>query len=220
MEDLEFLSLGNVLERGAAQVLDKIAVVDGEQRKTYTELNTMADALAAGLSEIGFKKGDRAAIYMKNSIELVTAFYALQKIGVIAVWVNPLYRESEAEFILKNSEAKGVFIFRQWGNQHYLDDIMRLKNNLPQLEYVILAENGEVHGVHSLDDLIKRGSPASLPTVEIDPQEDLAMLLYTSGTTGKPKGAMITHYAAVRAGWEYSLGVQATAEDIFIGFLP
>ena len=54
----------------------------------------------------------------------------------------------------------------------------------------------------------------------IDPAQDLAMLLYTSGTTGKPKGAMITHFASVRAGWEYSLGVNASSEDIFIGFLP
>jgi acyl-CoA synthetase (AMP-forming)/AMP-acid ligase II len=220
MEELKIITVGQVLEKSATEVPDKTAVVDGEQRKTYTELNAMADALAAGLAAIGFIKGDRAAIYMKNSIELMAAFYALQKIGVIAVWLNPLYRKNEAEFILNNSEVKGVFIFRQWIDHHYLDDIMSLKNNLPQLEYIILAENGEEDGVHSFNDLIKRGSAMSLPAVEIDPQEDLCMLLYTSGTTGKPKGAMITHYAAVRAGLEYSLGVQATAEDIFIGFLP
>jgi acyl-coenzyme A synthetase/AMP-(fatty) acid ligase len=74
--------------------------------------------------------------------------------------------------------------------------------------------------VHLFADLIQKGSDKSLPSVPIDPAEDLCMLLYTSGTTGKPKGAMITHYAAVRAGWEYSLGVQASSEDIFIGFLP
>ncbi len=68
--------------------------------------------------------------------------------------------------------------------------------------------------------LIDRGMDQKFTSVAIDPKKDLAMLLYTSGTTGKPKGAMITHYAAVRAGWEYSLGVQASSEDIFIGFLP
>jgi acyl-coenzyme A synthetase/AMP-(fatty) acid ligase len=65
-----------------------------------------------------------------------------------------------------------------------------------------------------------KGSERKVPAVPIDPQEDLCMLLYTSGTTGQPKGAMITHYAAVRAAWEYSIGVQATSKDIFIGFLP
>jgi len=95
MEDLKSLSLAQVLERGAAQVSDKIAVVDGNQRKTYSELNAKANALAASLAEIGLKKGDRVAIYMKNSIELVVAFYAMQKLGVIVAWVNPIYRKAE-----------------------------------------------------------------------------------------------------------------------------
>ena len=62
----------------------------------------MADTLAAGLSEIGLKKGDRIAIHMPNSLELITAFYALQKLGVIVAWANPFYRRNEAQFILKN----------------------------------------------------------------------------------------------------------------------
>ena len=81
MKIYESISAGQVLEKGAAQVPDKIAVIDGDQRKTYKELNDMADALAASLTRIGFQKGDRAAIYMKNSLELEIAFYALQKIG-------------------------------------------------------------------------------------------------------------------------------------------
>jgi non-ribosomal peptide synthetase component E (peptide arylation enzyme) len=71
MEDLKSLTIGQVLERGAAQVPDKIAVVDGDQRKTYRELNAITDALAAALADIGLRKGDRAAIYMKNSFELM-----------------------------------------------------------------------------------------------------------------------------------------------------
>ncbi|MBT8370246.1 MAG: long-chain fatty acid--CoA ligase, partial [Deltaproteobacteria bacterium] len=111
MKDLKSIAVGQVLQRGAAQVPDKIAVVDGNQRKTYSQLNTMVDALSAGLAEIGYQKGDRVAIYMKNSVELMVAFYALQNLGIIVAWVNPLYRQKAAEFILKNSEAKGVFIF-------------------------------------------------------------------------------------------------------------
>jgi len=216
----ESLAVGQILDRGAAQVPDKIAVVDGDQRKTYRELNGMADALAAGLAEVGFQKGDRAAIYMKNSLELVVAFYALQKLGVIVAWVNSLYHTNEAEFILKNSEAKGVFIFGEWDDHNYLDGILSLKNRLPDLDTIILVGQGESQGIYSFYSLVERGVNASLPSVYINNQEDLSMLLYTSGTTGKPKGAMIRHYAAVRAGWEYSLGLEATSEDIFIGFLP
>ncbi len=220
MKIYESVTVGQVLERGADQAPDKVAVVDGDQRVTYRALNGMANALAAGLAQIGFQKGDRAAIYMKNSVELMVAFYALQKLGVIAAWVNPLYRQNAAEFILKDSEAKGVFIFDEWEGNNYLDDILNFKQKLPHLDAIILAGKGDGPQVYSFFSLIEAGTTVSPPSVDIDPQVDLAMLLYTSGTTGRPKGAMISHYASVRAGWEYSLGTHAGPDDIFIGFLP
>jgi len=220
MEIYESVSLGQVLERSVAQVPDKIAVVDGSQRKTYRELNAGVDALAAGLTEIGLKKGDRVAIYMPNSIELVTAFYALQKLGVIVAWVNPIYHSKEARFILKNSEARGVFIFKAWGGRDFPADILNLKDELPDLEFIFVAGGHQSRNMVSCNELIDKGLGKPFSPAAIDPATDLAMLLYTSGTTGQPKGAMITHYAAVRAGWEYSLGIKASSEDTFIGFLP
>ena len=142
MQNLENLTVGQVLERSANQSPDKIAVVDGDRRTAYKELNSMADALAAALADMGFKKGDRVAIYMKNSIEFVVAFYALQKIGAIAVWVNAIYRMQEAQFILQNSEAKGVFIFSEWDGYNYMDEIAALRNELPELKAVIVAGTG------------------------------------------------------------------------------
>jgi acyl-CoA synthetase (AMP-forming)/AMP-acid ligase II len=220
MGNLKSTALAEILEIGFDRVPGKTAVVAGTLRKTYGELNTMVNALAAGLADIGFKKGDRAAIYMKNSMELMVAFYSLQKLGVIVAWVNPVYRKEEAGFILKNSEAKGVFIFAEWNGNNYLDDILKLKQNLPDLESIVSV--GEVGGnsIYPFYDLLESNREKAPPSVDIDTQKDLAMLLYTSGTTGKPKGAMISHYAAVRGAWEYSLGVQAGPEDVFIGFLP
>ncbi|MBC8246885.1 MAG: AMP-binding protein, partial [Deltaproteobacteria bacterium] len=101
MRDFEKLTLGKILEQGALSVPHKIAVVDGEQRRTFQELDDLTNGLAGGLYDLGFRKGDRVAIYLKSSIELVIAFYALQKLGVIVAWVNPLYRATEAEFILR-----------------------------------------------------------------------------------------------------------------------
>lgn len=220
MEIFESLSLGQLLERGAESVPDKTAVMNGEIRKTYRELAEMADALAAGFSELGFKKGDRIAIYMKNSIELIAAFYALQKLGVIVAWVNPNYRTAEARFILKNSESKSVIIFREWEGYDYLESLLKLKGELPEIESIILAGGGEGDGVHGFYDLLDKGSGKEYISPTIDTHEDLCMLIYTSGTTGNPKGAMITHYQAVRAGYGYSLGVNAGPDDIFIGILP
>ncbi|MGD8471101.1 MAG: class I adenylate-forming enzyme family protein [Desulfobacteraceae bacterium] len=220
MKGLEQLTLGQVLEKSAAASPDKVAVIDADARITYSQLNASAEALAAGLSEMGFQKGDRIAIYMKNSLELVTAFYALQKIGAIVVWINAIYRMSEALFILKNSEARGLFIFNEWDGYDYLAKIAEIKGELSNLEHVIVAGNGQGHDVTAYAQLIEGGKGGASPAVSIDPKEDLCMLLYTSGTTGRPKGAMISHHAAVRAGWEYSVGIQASSEDIFIGILP
>ena len=220
MKIYDSLTLGQVVQKAAVESPDKVAIIDADARITYSQLNAMAEALAVGLAEMGFKKGDRVAIYMKNSLELVTAFFALQKIAVIVVWINAIYRMPEAEFILKNSEARGLFIFSQWDGYDYHAEILKIKTKLPELESIVVAGNGAGEGTYSYDRLIDKGMGKEPPAVSIDPKEDLCMFLYTSGTTGQPKGAMITHYAAVRAGWEYSLGIQAAPEDIFIGILP
>ena len=120
MKIYESMTLGEVLEKASVESPDKVAIIDGDARITYSQLNDMTRALAVSLSEMGFKKGDRVAIYMKNSLELVTAFYALEKIGVVVVWLNAIYRMAEARFILKNSEARGLFIFNRWDGYDYL----------------------------------------------------------------------------------------------------
>jgi fatty-acyl-CoA synthase len=220
MEILDTLSTGQILERGAQEVPSKIAVVDGNRRATYQELNDMADALAASLSDLGYSKGDRVAIYMKNSLELMVAFYALQKLGIIVAWVNPNYRRSEAHFILRNSEAKGAFLFKQWDGYDYLDALLAIKEDLPGLQSLFLAGEGSGPGVYRIHDLIKKGQGRAYTKPEINPCEDLSMLIYTSGTTGTPKGAMICHTQVVKGGWQYSLGVGASSGDVFVGFLP
>ncbi|MDP2644844.1 MAG: AMP-binding protein, partial [Desulfobacterales bacterium] len=214
------LSVGKILEKSARTVPEKVALVAGDLRKTFKELNGMSDSLAGAFSSLGFKKGDRVAIYMRNSVELFVSFYALQKLGVIVVWVNPMYRMVESEFILKNSGAKGVVIFRQWDGYDYLDSITAIHKDLPELESIILVGEGQGRGVHLFHDLLTRDARHPFSPPPIDLTEDLSMLIYTSGTTGKPKGAMITHYQAIRAGWEYSRGVDAASGDIFIGILP
>jgi len=220
MEKFEPSPVGDILTRAAEQVPDKIAVVDGDRRTSYRQLDDAALSLAAALADLGLRKGDRAAIYMPNSLELMTAFYALQKLGIWAVWANPLYRESEARFIFENSCARGVFVFAEWDGHDYLAGLLAMKKDLPDLELIVAAGGGTVEGVHRMGDLVAEGRGRKCPAAGIDVYADISMLLYTSGTTGKPKGAMIGHYAAARAGWEYAQGVKAGTDDVFIGFLP
>jgi fatty-acyl-CoA synthase len=220
MVSLKTVSIGEALEQAASLAPQKIALVEGEKRRTFKELDAMANALAASLQELGLRKGDRVAIYMKSSIEFVVSFYAIEKLGAIVAWVNPNYRETETDFILRNSEAKGIVIFREWDGYDYLDAVLKMKESLPHLEFAVVVGEGEGENIWSFDNLLKKGYGRSFSAPPIKTQNDLAMLIYTSGTTGRPKGAMITHFQAVNGGLQYSLGVQATSEDIFIGILP
>jgi len=220
MEEKMLLSTADILRRSAGCFPEKTALVDGERRIAYRELEAIAEGLAASLQELGYRKGDRVAIYMKNSLELVTAFYALQKLGVIVAWVNPNYRVAEARFILSNSQAKGVFLFREWEGYDYLSALLEMRSELPSLERIFVAGEGQGKGVSLFDELLKGGRGKRPTPPAIDPEHDLSMLIYTSGTTGRPKGAMITQMQAVGAARQYSLGTNAGPEDVFIGFLP
>ncbi|MBW2028260.1 MAG: acyl--CoA ligase [Deltaproteobacteria bacterium] len=216
VDKLEGLSTWQVLEQSAEAVPEKTAVIHGNEKTTYRELYSMAEAMAASVAELGLVKGDRVAVYMPNSIELMAAFYALQKLGLIVVWINPNYRKEDARFILKDSGARALVLFHEWDGYNYLDAISSVRKGLSSLEFILAVCSKEIEGdgVYPFHRLLEEGQGKSAPAADIDNQKDLSMLLYTSGTTGKPKGAMICHYAAVRGSWEYSQGFGATGEDI------
>jgi len=115
-----------------------------------------------------------------------------------------------------------LVIFHDWEGYDYLDTVSSIKGSLSALEFVLVVSDKEAKGdgIYPFQALLENGKGKSVPPAEIHNRKDLSMLLYTSGTTGKPKGAMICHYAAVRGSWEYSQGFGATADDVFIGFLP
>src|SRR5665811_1024499 len=94
------------LTTSAERLPHRVAVVDGGERITYSQLVERAGGLASALARLGIVRGDVVAIYMKNSIELVTVFYALQRLGVCVAWVNPDYREHEVRHILDDSGAQ------------------------------------------------------------------------------------------------------------------
>jgi len=133
---------------------------------------------------------------------------------------QPNYREVELTFILQNSAARAVVLFSQSSGYDYLAMMQRLRASFPELNHII-AVGGKGHpGILDFEELLNRGSGLTLDRPAIDIQSDLSMLIYTSGTTGVPKGAMITHYQVVRAGYNYSAGVEAGSDDVFVGFLP
>ncbi|WP_027415354.1 long-chain-fatty-acid--CoA ligase [Aneurinibacillus terranovensis] len=184
------VSLYSFLERSAKDYPNRIAVIDGERTMTYRQLKECTEYAAAHLYELGFHKGDRTALILPNSVEYVIAYYAVQRLGGVVVQINPMYQKSELAFILQDSQARwliGQYEVREKINQiAYSQALIKIYTGKPE-------EEKDAWDFSEL--LVPTGT--DLPAISIDPKEDVAVLQYTGGTTGRSKGAMLTHYNLV-----------------------
>ncbi len=219
-KDLEHLAVGESLERSANIVPGKVCVSFKQDRITYKRLDEQSTAVAASLQEIGIRKGERVALFLSNCLELYIAFFALQKIGAVIAWVNSAYKINELTFILNNSQARAVFVQKGKAGSDNFALVQELRGSTSHLSYVISIGGGDGEGVFSFEDMLSRRAKKEFAKPSINIQQDLSMLLYTSGTTGVPKGSMITHFQVIRGAYSYVDGVRATADDIFAGILP
>jgi len=200
-----------VLEQ-AAQRGDKPAFIDGPTGRTltYAQLAGAVQKLAAGLSERGFKKGDCFAIFCPNVPEYAVAFHGIAAAGGIVTTINSLYSVEELTFQLRDSKARYLLTIPQ-----FLDRAQPAAATAGIEEIFVL---GEAEGATPFAQLL--ATEASPPQIDFDPAEDLVVLPYSSGTTGLPKGVMLTHRNLV-ANVCQAIEPHSTDEnDIVIGVLP
>jgi acyl-CoA synthetase (AMP-forming)/AMP-acid ligase II len=200
-----------VLEH-AGRRADKPALIDGPSGRTltYGELDRGVRALAAGLAGRGFGKGDVLAIYMPNLPEYALAFHGAAAAGGACTTVNPLYTSRELAHQLEDSGTRILLTVppflgaaREAAGAAAVDEV---------------AVVGEAEGALALEELL--GDPADAPEVEIDPAADLAVLPYSSGTTGLPKGVMLTHRNLVANLCQVQASYPIEPDDTLIGVLP
>jgi fatty-acyl-CoA synthase len=167
---------------------DKEALVLGDTHLTYRQLIEKVDALATGLTKLGIGKGDKVGLILPVCVEGIVAFYAFSKIGAPFIPMNPQFRSSEVKYILSDAEAVGVITVGELMGFNYIDLIEGIRPDLPKLKHVIVYGEGAKGDAIPLTDILAAepepyaGEPISA--------EDPLYLLYTSGTTGLPKGAM------------------------------
>ncbi len=187
------ISLYEHIKQTTAESGDLIALVFMGNEITYRKMQENIDRIAAALTDLGVKKGDRVALMLPNCPEYVYTYYACMKLGAIVVQMNPLYMPDEVEFIIKDSGAK-YFV----GVDAAIESFQQARKKV-DLEQVIIVRLfwTEVEGENLwYDELLQNYPPESLEA-EIDPQEDVAVFQYTGGTTGLPRACMLTHYNLV-----------------------
>ena len=155
---------------------------------TNAEINHNANLLGNALKGLGINKGDRVALQMPNSPEVISAFPAIYKIGAIVVPLNPLLRPDQAAYIYKDSGAKAIIT-----SSDFVDRVIAAQKQTPSLQHIILTDRDDVPGTISCSNLMSTSSDAL--TIEQTDNEDTAALMYTAGTTGPPKGVVHTHYS-------------------------
>lgn len=184
-------TMPDFLEKAAAKLPDRTAIAFAGIELSYRTVLGMVYKAATFLHNLGVAKGDRVALMTPNCPQYIVAFLAIQKIGAVVVQVNPMYVERELEHILNDSGAKVMIAYDQ-----FYPRIKNVRNATP-LERVLLFSLGQALDVAG-EDVLKVESllattPPQPPSVDIDAENDLAILQYTGGTTGVSKGAMLTH---------------------------
>jgi len=207
-------SLGDLLRQRAAQAPDKhflFSETDG-RKFSYTEFEAAVDRVSCMLAARGVRKGDVVSLLMPNSAEYIIAYFACWKLGAIAGPINSLLKAQEIAFVISDSEAKVLLV-----HSDFLSTINSVRSELTSLKTVIQFDDEE----KALKEFHEEGTSHDerLPEVDIDTEAE-AIIIYTSGTSGKPKGCLLTHGNLIANARQISEWLGFTKDDRLLTIMP
>jgi len=209
----EIMTIDKILKNSISRYSRRKAVVLGREKINYSELYEYINRVSSGIVGLGIEEGDKVGILLKNSIEFIVSYFAILKAGAIVVPINYMFKEEEIKYILENSECCTVI-----SSSEFISTIKRLRLRLDKLKHVIVVAK-EIEGTIGFAKLLNSDIDKTTSISSIS-EEKVAVILYTSGTTGHPKGVMLTHrnlYSNVVA---CSKTIKLSRKDRFLCFLP
>lgn len=201
------------LHQSAQRHGDKIALVAGQKRLSYAELDDLSSRLAEALAAGGVKRDDRVLVFMENTWEAAVSIFAVLKAGATFSPINPSTKADKLAYVAENCRASAIL------TQAKLAPVVAVaRADAPSLRLAIVSGDiGALPGAQSFDACL---GYEALATTHRGIDTDLAMLIYTSGSTGRPKGVMMTHRNIDAAATSITTYLENSADDIILGVLP
>ncbi|MDP1779282.1 MAG: class I adenylate-forming enzyme family protein, partial [Anaerolineales bacterium] len=217
-------TIGELLSVQASRFSNQTFLRLDKQRWSYADVELQACSLAAGLIELGLQSGDRLGVTLPNTPAHVITIFAAAKAGLILVPVNVRRDRSDALARLAKTKPKALITFsdpKQFNGMDHLEMALDMRASLPELRFVIstssASKSQKKDGVISWDSLLKDTAP--LPPVVAKPR-DAAAIIHSLGSSGEPRGAILTHGGLVHNAADIASRLGCTAEDIFLGTIP
>ncbi len=203
------MNIGSLITRHARYRPDLLAVVVDDYRLTWLAFNQRVNRLANALLNLGIRKGEKIAMILPNCLELLEIYWAVAKIGAVVVPLSPLLRGQGLTTLLRDSDAVMIIT-----NSAFVDILNPIKSELPAVpaNRYILTEDVQVPGYQDYQGLTAIASDAEPKGIEINP-DDLYNIMYSSGTTGLPKGIMHTHHIRAMYGMSFASAFRVMPES-------
>lgn len=226
------MTIGDKFDKVCQQYAEQEAIVSSHQnrRLSYKELQHEVNAFACSLLKLGLKKGDRLAIWSPNCVEWTVTQFAAFKAGIILVNLNTAYKSHELEYVLNKVSCKGLVIASQFKTTDYQELLSKIAPELasstdkvlnaarlPHLKYVIKIDGQQHTGIHRFSDLLDTPNQSQLDELQRLAKQlqfdETINIQFTSGTTGNPKGTMLTHHNILNNGYFVGEGIGLTPQD-------
>ena len=222
--DLRFETIAKLVRLAAAEHGDAPAIIDGDESLSFSELAAESNRVAKALISSGIQHGDRISIWAPNMWEWVVIALGAHSVGGVLVPINTRYKGGEAAFLLQKSKVRTLFTVTGFLDTDYVALLRLADAELPDLRDIVVMRGEAPEGTVSLGEFLARGTDVS--DAEADARanavkpDDLSDILFTSGTTGKPKGGMCTHAQSLRAFHDWSDIAGLRAGDRYLVVAP